>query len=116
VRARVRYGALCPQAQHDLCALLDEMRLIKDAHEQAIMRRAAQISAGAHIRAMQRSAAMLRAGHDVREYHLDAELLHEFRQHGSQYPPTAPSSPPAPTPACCTTAPTPRPSAAASWC
>jgi Xaa-Pro aminopeptidase len=22
----------------------------------------------------------------VREYHLDAELLHEFRQHGSQYP------------------------------
>jgi Xaa-Pro aminopeptidase len=29
---------------------------------------------------------MLRAGHDVREYHLDAELLHEFRQHGSQYP------------------------------
>jgi Xaa-Pro aminopeptidase len=73
-------------AQHDLCALLDEMRLIKDAHEQDIMRRAAQISAQAHIRAMQRSPAMLRAGQDVREYHLDAELLHEFRQHGSQYP------------------------------
>jgi Xaa-Pro aminopeptidase len=35
---------------------------------------------------MQRSASMLRAGQDVREYHLDAELLHEFRQHGSQYP------------------------------
>nr|MBP9953692.1 Xaa-Pro dipeptidase [Ottowia sp.] len=51
-----------------------------------IMRRAARISAGAHVRAMQRSAAMLRAGQDVREYHLDAELLHEFRQHGSQYP------------------------------
>jgi Xaa-Pro aminopeptidase len=75
-----------PRAQHDLCAILDEMRLIKDAHEQDVMRRAAQISAGAHIRAMQRSAAMLRAGQDVREYHLDAELLHEFRQHGSQYP------------------------------
>jgi Xaa-Pro aminopeptidase len=29
---------------------------------------------------------MLRAGQDVREYHLDAELLHEFRQGGSQYP------------------------------
>jgi Xaa-Pro aminopeptidase len=29
---------------------------------------------------------MLRAGQEVREYHLDAELLHEFRQHGSQYP------------------------------
>ncbi|WP_066159439.1 aminopeptidase P N-terminal domain-containing protein [Hydrogenophaga pseudoflava] len=86
VRARVRYGALCPEQQRDLCGPLDEMRLIKDAHEQAVMRRAAQISARAHIRAMQRSAAMLRAGQDVREYHLDAELLHEFRQHGSQYP------------------------------
>ncbi len=62
------------------------MRLVKDAHEQDVMRRAAHISAGAHIRAMQRCAAMLRAGEDVREYHLDAELLHEFRQHGSQYP------------------------------
>ncbi len=86
VRARVRFGALCPDLQRDLCSLLDEMRLVKDAHEQAIMRRASQISARAHIRAMQRSAAMLRAGQDVREYHLDAELLHEFRQHGSQYP------------------------------
>ena len=86
VRARVRFGALCPEAQRDLCALLDEMRLVKDSHEQDVMRRAAQISAGAHIRAMQRCASMLRAGQDVREYHLDAELLHEFRQHGSQYP------------------------------
>jgi Xaa-Pro aminopeptidase len=50
------------------------------------MRRAAHISAGAHIRAMQHCARMLRAGQDVREYHLDAELLHEFRLHGSQYP------------------------------
>ena len=86
VRARVRSGALAPEAQRDVCTILDEMRLIKDAHELALMRRAAQISARAHIRAMQRSAAMLRAGEDVREYHLDAELLHEFRQHGSQYP------------------------------
>jgi Xaa-Pro aminopeptidase len=35
---------------------------------------------------MQRCAHMLRAGQEVREYHLDAELLHEFRRHGSQYP------------------------------
>ena len=86
VRGRVRFGALCPGQQRDLCGLLDEMRLVKDAHEQAIMSRAAKISAGAHIRAMQLSARMLRAGEDVREYHLDAELLHEFRRHGSQYP------------------------------
>ena len=86
LRARVRYGALCPEQQRDLCGLLDEMRLFKDAHEQRTMRRAAQISADAHIRAMQLSARMLRAGQPVREYHLDAELLHEFRRHGSQYP------------------------------
>ncbi len=86
VRARVRYGVICPESQRDLCGPLDEMRLVKDRHEQDTMRRAAHISARAHIRAMQRSAAMLRAGQDVREYHLDAELLHEFRQHGSQYP------------------------------
>ncbi len=86
VRARVRYGALCPQQQLDLCSVLDEMRLVKDAHEQDIMRRAAQISARAHVRAMQLSARMLRKGQDVREYHLDAELLHEFRLGGSQCP------------------------------
>ena len=86
VRARVRFGALCPEQLRDLCGPLDEMRLVKDVHEQAIMRRAAQISAGAHIRAMQLSARMLRDGNEVREYHLDAELLHEFRRHGSQYP------------------------------
>jgi Xaa-Pro aminopeptidase len=85
VRARVRFGALCPETQRDACAVLDEMRLFKDAAEQATMRRAAQISAAGHIRAMQKSAQMLREGKDVREYHLDAELLHEFRQQGSQY-------------------------------
>ncbi|MEP6825508.1 MAG: aminopeptidase P N-terminal domain-containing protein, partial [Ramlibacter sp.] len=86
VRARVRYGAMCPEQQRDLCAILDEMRLVKDAHEQDIMRRAGAISARAHIRAMQLSARMLRDGREVREFHLDAELLHEFRLGGSQYP------------------------------
>ena len=86
VRARVRFGAQCPAQQRDVCGPLDEMRLIKDAHEQAIMRRASAISAGAHVRAMQTCARMLRAGQDVREYHLDAELLHEFRLHGAQFP------------------------------
>ena len=50
------------------------------------MRRAARISALAHVRAMQTSARMLRDGEDVREYHLEAELLHEFRRHGAQFP------------------------------
>jgi len=88
VRAKVRLGAECPHSQHDLCRLLDEMRLVKDAHEIAILRRAGAISAAAHVRAMQASAAMLRAGvpGGLREYHLDAELLHEFRRSGSEFP------------------------------
>jgi len=86
LRSRVRYGTLAPETLRDVCGPLDEMRLIKDAHEQDTMRRAAQISAGAHIRAMRLSAQMLREGREVREYHLDAELLHEFRRHGSQCP------------------------------
>ena len=84
VRARVRQGVLVPAQQGDLCTLLDEMRLVKDAHELDVMRRAAHISTGAHVRAMQTSAQMLRAGQEVREYHLEAELLHEFRRHGAQ--------------------------------
>ena len=90
VRASVRFGAECPQSQHDLCRVLDEMRLLKDTHEIAILRRAVQISAGAHVRAMKASSAMLRDGAKngikggLREYHLEAELLHEFRRHGSQ--------------------------------
>jgi Xaa-Pro aminopeptidase len=88
VRTRIRFGAQSPQSQHDLCKLLDEMRLFKDAHEMAILRRAGKISAGAHVRAMQASAAMLRqpVHGGLREYHLEAELLHEFRRHGSQFP------------------------------
>jgi Xaa-Pro aminopeptidase len=86
VRARARQGALAPEAQCDLCAVLDEMRLFKDAHELALMCRAARISAAAHVRAMQRCARLLQAGQEVREYHLEAELLHEFRQHGAQSP------------------------------
>jgi Xaa-Pro aminopeptidase len=88
VRAKVRLGAECPGSQHDLCKVLDEMRLVKDKHEIDILRRAGQISAGAHVRAMQTSAAMLRNGFKggPREYHLEAELLHEFRRHGSEFP------------------------------
>ena len=88
VRARERQGVACPHRVHDLCPLLDEMRLIKDSSELATMRRAGDISAGAHVRAMQRSAHWLQHAPegDWREYHLEAELLHEFRRHGAQSP------------------------------
>ncbi len=80
VRAQARGGITAPSTMHDVHVLLDEMRLFKDAEEVEIMKRAAAISAGAHRRAMHVS----RPG--LREYHLEAELLHEFRRHGSQFP------------------------------
>ena len=88
VRARERQGQEAPRAMRDLCAVLDEMRVVKDEHELATMRRAAEISAAAHVRAMRASARWLR-GMDAGpwyEYHLEAELLHEFRRHGAQAP------------------------------
>ncbi len=80
VRAQVRSGVAAPAAITDVRTLLDEMRLVKDSHELATMRRAAQISTGAHERAM-RETAPGRA-----EYEIEAELLHEFRSGGAQAP------------------------------
>jgi len=80
VRARARAGTGAPERIQDVRALIDEMRLVKDAHEIGVMRRAASISAGAHRRAMRTA----RPG--CFEYELEAELLHEFRRHGAQFP------------------------------
>ena len=84
VRANARAGVAAPQALHDVRAPLDEMRLLKDAHELALMRRAAAISAAAHRRAM------LAARPGRREYEIEAELLHEFRVSGAQFPAYSP--------------------------
>ena len=83
VRKLARSGTTAPPVLRDLPPLVDEMRLFKDEHESAIMLRAGEISAGAHARAM-RFAGTHGAG--VFEYELEAELLHEFRRHGAQFP------------------------------
>lgn len=80
VRALARSGVSAPGAVVDVSVLLDDMRLFKDAYEIDVMKRAGIISAEAHCRAMR----ICRPG--LREYHLEAELLHEFRRNGSQYP------------------------------
>ncbi len=80
VRGLARAGVAPPARAFDLHAVLDEMRLVKDAHEVATLRRAARISAAAHVRAMRAT----RPG--GREYEIEAELLHEFRRNGSQSP------------------------------
>ena len=80
VRSLSRSGVAAPGAVVDVSVLLDDMRLFKDAFEIDLMKRAGVISAEAHCRAMRLS----RPG--LREYQLEAELLHEFRRNGSQYP------------------------------
>jgi Xaa-Pro aminopeptidase len=80
VRAQSRSGVSAPATLHDLLPLLDEMRLLKDAEEQAIMLRAGLISGQAHARAMRAA----RPG--MFEYELEAELLYEFRRKGAQAP------------------------------
>jgi Xaa-Pro aminopeptidase len=80
VRRQDRAGIAAPTAFHDLHPILNEMRLFKDAGEIANMKRAAEISASAHARAMRFS----RPG--MTEYQIEAELLHEFRRHGSEAP------------------------------
>jgi len=80
VQAKVRSGIRAPNEIHDVRALLDEMRLFKDEHELAIMRRAAGISAQAHRRAMH----FTRPGRF--EFEVEAELLHEFCRHGARHP------------------------------
>ncbi|WP_305073603.1 aminopeptidase P N-terminal domain-containing protein, partial [Propionivibrio sp.] len=55
VRAQTRAGKRAPAQLRDLREPLDRMRLIKDAHELQIMRRAANITAAGHVRAMRAS-------------------------------------------------------------
>jgi Xaa-Pro aminopeptidase len=84
VRAKSRAGIAAPERLHDVRALLDDMRLVKDEQELVTMRRAARIAAAAHRRAMQAA----RPGR--MEYEIEAELLHEFRRNGAQFPAYSP--------------------------
>jgi Xaa-Pro aminopeptidase len=84
VRAKARAGIAAPESLRDVRGAVDDMRLLKDAHELGVMRRAARIAAAAHRRAMQRT----RAGRT--EYEVEAELLYEFRRNGAQFPAYSP--------------------------
>ena len=84
VRAKARAGISAPERVHDVRALVDDMRLVKDAQEIALMRRSARIAAAAHRRAMQAT----RPGRS--EHEIEAELLYEFRRNGAQFPAYSP--------------------------
>jgi Xaa-Pro aminopeptidase len=80
VRSRVRTGISAPTQIRDVRAEVNELRLFKDDHEIAIMRRAAEISSAAHVRAMKTAAP------GMREYQVEAELIHEFCRNGARQP------------------------------
>jgi Xaa-Pro aminopeptidase len=77
VRAQSRSGKRAPGDLRDLRGLLDRMRLTKDTHEIAILRRAADIASAGHARAMHACTP------GMAEYELEAELSYEFRKRGA---------------------------------
>lgn len=78
LRAKARAGVKKPEQAHDIEQLIHEMRLFKESAEIAIMAASAKIAAQAHLQALR----VCKPG--LREYHLEAELLHVFRQYGAQ--------------------------------
>ena len=79
-RSAKRSALAAPQDLRDIRMLVHEMRLVKDAHEQALMARSGEIAAAAHVRAMR----FARPGRF--EYEVEAEILHDFYRSGAAYP------------------------------
>lgn len=69
-----------PSSLIDIRIILNQMRLIKSSGEIDMMRQAASIATQAHVRAMQ----FVETGKN--EYHLEAEIHHEFAMQGAKYP------------------------------
>ena len=80
IRRRSRTGVQAPYEFVALEHVLHEQRLFKSAAELDIMRKAAEVSVLAHQRAMR----ACRPGRY--EYEIEAEILHEFAQHGMRSP------------------------------
>ena len=78
VRGKARSGVKAPREFVALEHHLHEQRLFKQPAELRMMRHAAAISTAAHVRAMR----ACRPG--MPEYVIEAELLHEFRRHGTE--------------------------------
>ena len=77
IRGKVATGAVPPGEFTDLDHMLHDLRLVKSAAEQRIMRKAGEITARGHCRAMQ----FCKPGQY--EYQLEAELRHEFAAAGA---------------------------------
>lgn len=79
IRSKESSGAVPPGEFIDLNHMVHDLRLIKSAAEQRLLRRAGEITARGHLRAM----AFCRPG--LYEYQLEAELAHEFGSAGARH-------------------------------
>lgn len=80
LRRGSKQNLAAPATLTDWRPWVHELRLIKSAEEQMVLREAGRISALAHTRAMQTS----RPG--MYEYQLEGEIHHEFNRHGARFP------------------------------
>ncbi len=80
VKSLIRQGSLTPQHLTDADPIVADLRLIKTPNELALMRQANHISGLAHQRAMQKCQV------GKYEYHIEADILHEFARHGARHP------------------------------
>lgn len=79
LRLYPKRGYVAPTVQLDARPLIAQLRLFKDEAEQAVMRKACEISASGHVRAMQA------AKPGMYEYQLEAELVYEFSKQGARF-------------------------------
>ncbi|MCP5128237.1 MAG: Xaa-Pro aminopeptidase [Pseudomonadales bacterium] len=79
IRSKEASGAVPPGEFTDLNHMVHDLRLIKSAAEQRLLRRAGEITARGHCRAMR----FCRPGQF--EYQLEAELVHEFASSGARH-------------------------------
>lgn len=80
IRSKEASGAVPPGEFTDLDHMLHDMRLIKSAAEQRLMRRAGDITAAAHREVMRKC----RPG--MYEYQLEGEMHYQFVQGGARFP------------------------------
>ncbi len=79
IRSKESSGAVPPGEFIDLDHMIHDLRLVKSAAEQRLLRRAGEITARGHCRAME----FCQPGRY--EYQLEAELMHEFTASGARH-------------------------------
>ena len=79
IRSKESSGAVPPGEFTDLNHMVHDLRLVKSAAEQRLLRRAGEITASGHCRAMRYCSP------GQNEYQLEAELSHEFASSGARH-------------------------------